>query len=706
MYIAYTEEQEALRKELRAYYDKLLTPEIREALHIGHGTGATMRAVVKQMAADGWLGIGWPVEYGGQGRSQVEQFIFFDESMRSGAPVPMLTINTVGPTIMKYGTDEQKRHYLPRLAKGIELPCFALTSPEAGSDAASIPDYGIVCWGEHDGARVLGLRVTWDKRYITLGPIATLLGLAFRAYDPDHLVGDKEDIGITCALIPTSHPGVDVGRRHMPLAAVFQNGPTWGKDVFIPMDWVIGGQERVGTGWRMLMNCLSDGRAISLPALSTAAGKKMSRAVGAYAAVRKQFRLPIGKFEGISEVLARIVGNTYVMNAARGFTTAAIDSGEDPSVASAIVKYHLTERMRVVVNDAMDILGGCGISMGPRNFVARSYEALPIGITVEGANILTRNLIIFGQGAIRCHPYVLKEMNAARDPDRERAARAFDQALWSHVGFTFTNAARAFVMGITGSHWVRVPADVAPETRRYYQQLTRFSAAFAFLGDVSMLVLGGGLKRREKLSARLGDILSLMYLASAALKRFEDEGRQAADASLLHWAIWDCMFRAQNAFEGVISNYPSRTVAWFLRWIILPIGRPYVVPSDKLGHEVARLLIEPSATRDRLTSGMYLPTDRNDPFAVLERALAATMAAESIEARIRTAQKQGTVSGTTADALADAACAAGIIDDAEREVLRTAASLRDEVIRVDDFPPDFGLSEFLAKPKAPQRVAA
>ncbi|MCG6875393.1 MAG: acyl-CoA dehydrogenase [Betaproteobacteria bacterium] len=658
----------------------------------------------------GFLGMIIPKRYGGKEFSAYmhSQVVMKLSTRCSATAVSVMVPNSLGPAelLLNYGTEEQKNHYLPRLARGQEIPCFALTNPHAGSDAAAIPDFGIVCKGMWNGKEVLGMRVTWEKRYITLGPVATLLGLAFQLRDPDRLLGGEEDVGITCALVPTDTPGVHIGRRHMPLNAVFQNGPNWGKDVFMPLDWIIGGREMAGQGWRMLMESLAAGRSISLPSSNVGMSKLAVRGTGAYARVRSQFRTPIGKFEGIEEALTRMGGNLYMADAARVMTAGAIDLGERPSVISAIVKYHVTERNRQIVNDAMDVLGGKGICLGPNNFMGRAYQQVPVSITVEGANILTRSLIVFGQGAIRCHPYVLKEMSAARDGDPERAGRAFDQALWSHVGFTFTNAARAFVMGITGSHWVKIPAHVAPETRRYYQQLTRFSAAFAFIGDVSMLALGGGLKRREKLSARLGDILSLMYLASAVLKRFEGEGRQAADAPLLHWAIWDCMYRAQNALEGVISNYPSRAVSWVLRRIIFPIGRPYVVPSDKLGHEVARLLIEPSATRDRLTAGMYLPSDQNDPFAILERALDATIAAESIEKRIRAAQKEGRVSGATAEALADAARAAGIIEEAERESLRTAAALRDEVIRVDDFPPDFGLSEFLAKPATARRVAA
>src|SRR5215471_11599822 len=536
----------------------------------------------------GFLGMIIPREYGGLGFSAFahSEVVAKLASRCSAAVVTVMVPNSLGPgeLLLHYGTEEQKRHYLPRLAKGLEIPCFALTSPHAGSDAASIPDIGVVCIGEYQGRQTLGLRLTWEKRYITLGPVATLLGLAFRAFDPEHLLGGKEDLGITCALIPTNHPGVHIGRRHMPLAAVFQNGPNWGNGVFIPMEWVIGGEPMVGKGWRMLMECLAAGRSISLPSLNTGMAKLVTRATGAYARVRSQFKTPIGKFEGIEEPLARIGGYLYSMDATRILTAGAIDRGEKPAVLSAISKYHLTERGRQIANDAMDIAGGKGICMGPSNFLGAAYMQIPVSITVEGANILTRSLIIFGQGAIRCHPYVLKEMAAANSSDSAAASIAFDKALFGHIRFVLTNMAGAFVMGLCGSHCVRVPNTVAPETRRYYQQLTRFSTALAFLADVSMGVLGGALKRKEKLSARLGDILSMLYLCSATLKRYESEDRQTDDAPLMHWAIWDAMFKAQNAIEGVISNFPNRVIAGVLRRIIFPLGRPYVVPPDKLGH--------------------------------------------------------------------------------------------------------------------------
>jgi acyl-CoA dehydrogenase len=660
-------------------------------------------AVWQYIKDKGFWGMGIAKEYGGLGFSAyAHSQVMTKLSTHSGTvSVTVMVPNSLGPgeLLAHYGTDAQKRHYLPRLAKGLEIPCFALTNPYAGSDAASIPDTGVVCWGEHEGKRVLGLSVTWEKRYITLGPVATLLGLAFRAYDPDHLLGDIEDIGITCALIPTSHPGVHVGRRHMPLNCVFQNGPNWGKDVFIPMDWVIGGQPMLGRGWRMLMECLAAGRGISLPSSATGMAKLAVRATGAYARVRTQFKTPIGRFEGIEEPLTRMGGNLYMMDAARTLTTSAIDLGEKPAVISGIAKLHLTERGRQVVIDAMDIVGGKGICLGPSNFIGAAYMQLPVPITVEGANILTRSLIVFGQGAIRCHPYVLKEMTAVNEADRKKASVDFDAALWGHLRFALANAARTLVTGLTGSHFVGVPAGIAPETRRYYQQLTRFSAALAFLADVSMGTLGSALKRKEKLSARLGDILSLIYLASATLKRFETEGRQQADAPLMHWAIWDAMFKAQTAFEGVISNFPNRFIAAVMRRFVFPLGRPYVVPADQLGHEVAKLLIEPSATRDRLTAGVYLSTAADNPVAQLERALAATLAAEPAEAKLRAAAREGRLGGAEpagVDALLARARAANVITDAEAALVLAARDAAALVIRVDDFPQDLGLAETVA----------
>ncbi|MEJ1959166.1 MAG: acyl-CoA dehydrogenase [Nitrosomonadales bacterium] len=597
----------------------------------------------------GFLGMIIPKKYGGlEFSAYAHSQVVTKLSTRSSAlGVSVMVPNSLGPAelLLHYGTEEQKNYFLPRLAKGLEIPAFALTSPWAGSDAAAIPDAGIVCKGQWQGREMLGMRVNWDKRYITLGPLCTILGLAIRLYDPDRLLGDQQDIGITCALVPHDHPGVDVGRRHFPLNAVFMNGPTRGKDVFMPLDFIIGGPAMAGKGWRMLMECLAAGRSISLPSSNTGMAKLTARTVGAYARVRSQFKMAVGKFEGVEEALTRIGAYTYMMDATRSMTAGAIDLGEKPSVASAIAKYHVTERARRVVNDGMDVVGGKGICLGPSNFLGRAYQQIPISITVEGANILTRSLILFGQGAIRCHPYVLKEMQAANNPDSAQGLRGFDAALFGHIRYSIYNGVRALWHGLTGSHFVKAPENVAPEAKRYYQQLTRFSAAFAFLADVSMLVLGGGLKRREKLSARLGDILSQMYLISATLKRYQDDGKQSADAPLLHWGVWDSMYQAQEAFDGVIANYPNRLVGWFLHYVIFPFGHPYVVPSDEVGHQVAKLLISPSATRDRLTAGCHIPKTAEQAVGALELALAATIAAEPIDAKIREAEKRGLFAG-------------------------------------------------------------
>jgi acyl-CoA dehydrogenase len=645
----------------------------------------------------GFLGMIIPKKYGGLEFSAYahSQVVTKLSTRCSALSVSVMVPNSLGPAelLLHYGTEAQKSHYLPRLARGIEIPAFALTSPWAGSDAGSIPDVGIVCKGSWQGREVIGMRVTWDKRYITLGPVCTILGLAFHLYDPERLLGDKSHVGITCALVPRETAGVEIGRRHFPLNAMFMNGPTRGKDVFMPLDYVIGGPAMVGQGWRMLMECLAAGRSISLPSSNTGMAQLTARSVGAYARVRSQFRMAIGRFEGVEEPLTRIGAYTYMMDAVRKMTAGAIDLGEKPSVVSAIAKYHVTERARQVVNDGMDIVGGKGICLGPANFIGRAYQQLPIGITVEGANILTRSMILFGQGAIRCHPYVLREMKAAFNADGEQGLRDFDQALFGHLMFTIGHGFGALGKGLTGSHFVAVPDDVAPETRRYYQQLTRFSSAFAFLADISMLVLGGELKRREKLSARLGDILSMLYLCSATLKRYESEGRQQADAPLMHWAIWDTMYQAQMAFDGVIANFPVGWIGRLLYRLVFPLGHPYDVPSDRIGHQVAKLLIEPSAARDRLTAETYLPKVDSEAVGALELALVATIEAEPIEARIRAAEKSGAlVDNPQANVrdLAHAAFAAGIVTPAEYAVLKRRNELRDIVIRVDDFPHDLG----------------
>ena len=647
----------------------------------------------------GFLGMIIPKKYGGlEFSAYAHSQVVTKLSTRSSAlSVSVMVPNSLGPAelLLHYGTEEQKNHYLPRLAKGIEVPAFALTSPWAGSDAASIPDSGVICKGMWQGKEVLGMRVNWDKRYITLAPVCTVFGLAFHLYDPDGLLGSKKHIGITCALVPYDHPGVDTGRRHFPLNAMFMNGPTRGKDVFMPLDFIIGGPNMAGQGWRMLMECLAAGRSISLPSSNAGMSQMIARTVGGYARVRSQFKMAVGKFEGAEEALTRIGAFTYMTNATRTMTAGAVDLGEKPSVVSAIAKYHVTERARQVANDGMDVVGGKGICLGPSNFLGRAYQQVPIAITVEGANILTRSLIIFGQGAIRCHPYLLPEMHAAHNKDARQGLVDFDKALWGHIGYTIKNGFRALWLGMTGSHFVGVNVDVAPEVRRYYQQMTRFSAAFAFLADISLLVLGGSVKRREKLSARLGDILAQMYLISCTLKRFESDGRQAADLPLVNWAVWDAMYKAQEAFDGVIANFPNRFIGAFLHRSIFPWGHPYVVPSDDLGHKVAKLLIEPSEARDRLTAECFLPMTESEPAGAIELALVATIEAEAIEAKIRDAEKAGRFANNPLANVRDIAIAAaecGVITAAEFEKLKRRNVLRDIVVHVDDFPFDFNVA--------------
>lgn len=639
----------------------------------------------------GFLGMIIPKAYGGLEFSALAHSAVVAKlaSRSSAACISVMVPNSLGPAelLLHYGTDEQKNYYLPRLAKGVEMPCFALTGPEAGSDAGSIPDTGIVCRDEFEGKQIIGIRLNWEKRYITLGPIATLLGLAFKLYDPDHLLGEVEDVGITLALIPTKTPGVVIGRRHAPLNAAFQNGPNYGRNVFIPLDWVIGGQARIGQGWRMLMECLAAGRSISLPASSTGMAKLAARTTGAYSRIRVQFKTPIGWFEGIEEALARIGGYTYLMEAARTMTAGAVDLGQKPSVVSAIAKYHLTELGRKVVIDAMDVHGGKAICLGPSNYLGRAYQQVPIGITVEGANILTRSMIIFGQGAIRCHPYVLSEIAATKEAETERASRDFDAALTGHIKFALRNASRALVLGLTGGRLATVHS--APETRRWFQHLARFSAAFAFTADVAMLVLGGDLKRREKISARLGDILSQLYLCSAVLKRFEDDGKYTEDLPLVEWSALDALHKMQVAFDGLIQNFPDRALALLMRVIVFPLGRPIAPPPDALGKRVATLLLAPSASRERLTNGMFVLRDENDAVGRLDIALECAIAAEPAEAKVRSAVEAGTISGRNAEELRTAALSHGIIDANEAETLAKLERLRRACIMVDDFAADF-----------------
>ena len=592
--------------------------------------------------------------------------------------------NSLGPgeLLQEYGTKAQQDYYLPRLASGEEIPCFALTSPEAGSDAGSIPDFGIICHGQFDGKEVLGMKLTWDKRYITLAPIATVLGLAFKLQDPDKLLSEQEDLGITCALIPTDLPGITIGRRHFPLNVPFQNGPTQGDEVFVPLDFIIGGADMAGQGWRMLVECLSVGRAITLPSNSAGGIKTAALATGAYSRIRRQFKMPIGKMEGIEEPLARIGANAYLMDAVTTMSTGAIDLGEKPSVISAIAKYHLTEKMRSSIIDAMDIHGGKGICMGPNNYLARGYQGAPIAVTVEGANILTRSMIIYGQGAIRCHPYVLAELAAANNSDHDQALDDFDHALFGHIGFSISNISRSLWCSLTGSRFLGSPYN--DDTKRYYQLLTRFSANLAMLSDIAMLSLGADLKRKERISARLGDILSNLYLASATLKRYNDEGRNTADLPFVQFAVENCLYDMQHAIDELISNFPNRVVAKLLRVIIFPLGTWLSKPSDELAHKVAQLLQSPNPSRTRLGQGQYLTRDGRNIFGRLEQVLEDILACEPIYDKVCSALNKK-LPFYRLNEVAELGLSNNIISAAEAELLTNAEVGRKWVIDVDDF---------------------
>lgn len=621
-----------------------------------------------------------PKKFGGLEFSALAHSMIVSKiSTRSiSAAVTVMVPNSLGPgeLLLHYGTQDQKDYYLPRLATGEEIPCFALTGPEAGSDAGAIPDKGIVCTQkDKDGKMQLGIRVTWNKRYITLAPVATVLGIAFKLFDPDELLSKQTDLGITCALIPTSTDGVQIGERHFPLNGVFMNGPTRGEDVFIPMDWVIGGQEYVGKGWRMLMESLATGRCISLPALSVGGVQLAARSTGAYTRIRRQFNTHIGKFEGVQEALARIGGHTYQMNAARIMTVGALDQGERPSVVSAILKYHLTENLRTTINDAMDIQGGSGICLGPRNLFGRAYQTVPIAITVEGANILTRSLIIFGQGAIRSHPTILDELNALQSGDHD----AFDASFTQHLGNLYGNVSRSLWLGIT-----RGRLSAKQDSTYHFAELSHLSAAFALIADVTLALLGGALKRKERISARLGDALSQLYLASATLKQFQDDGEPEADRPLLNWALAHSKYEAQQALIQVLRNYPNKLVALKLRVLAFPLGQRYRPPTDAMDRDVALLLQNPSDTRDRLTYGVYIG-DENQQTGRIEQALDLTIAAETVEKKIKLATGRKAMTLGATQVMVKESLQDKVISQDEADLLLKAAKARNDVIQVDAF---------------------
>jgi len=620
-----------------------------------------------------------PREYGGLGFSAYahSQVIRTISSRSIVAAVTAMVPNSLGPgeLLHRFGTKEQQDYWLPRLAQGREIPCFGLTSPEAGSDAASMIDSGVVCRGSWQGRDTLGIRLNWHKRYITLAPVATVLGLAFKLSDPDRLIGDHEQLGITVALVPTNLPGVTIGRRHLPALQMFQNGPTSGRDVFIPMDNVIGGIAQAGKGWKMLMSALAAGRGISLPSLSASGGAFAAHVCGAYARIREQFHVPIGRFEAVEERLGRIAATAYLLDAARRLTCAAIDHGHKPAVVTAIIKQQATERLRVVANDAMDIHGGKAVQEGPLNYLGSFYRAVPIGITVEGANIVTRSLIQFGQGAIRSHPFLLSEINALEEPDPARALDEFDRAFWRHVSHSLANAMRAVARAWTGG--LTAPAPAAGMTRRYYRRLGRYASAFALAADFALLTLAAGLKRREMISARFGDILSELYLGSAVLKRWDEEGRQAADVPLVAWCMETSSATIETRLDEILANLPMRPVAWLLRFMLLPFGVRRRGPSDRLTQACAGLLLAPSATRDRLTAGIFHGTGDNG-IARLERAFELTIAAAPLHERLHRAKIRDIEAARRQD----------VINDSEAAALHAAAQAVAEAVAVDDFAPE------------------
>jgi acyl-CoA dehydrogenase len=636
---------------------------------------------------EGFFALIIPKKYGGREFSPLAcSMILQKVATRSSTAASIIGVpNSLGPAelLLHYGTEEQRERWLPGLASGEEVPCFALTSPRVGSDATAITDTGVVCRGEFDGEEVIGIRLNWDKRYITLAPVATVLGLAFKLYDPDHLIGEVDDYGITAALVPAHLPGIEIGRRHFPINIPFQNGPTRGKDVFVPLDSIIGGAKMAGQGWRMLVQQLAVGRSIVLP--SNALGGAMSAvyASGAYARIRRQFGLPIGKFHGVGEALARMAGYVYTMTAASRVTCAALNAGEKPAVPSAILKYHNTEMARVVANDAMDIHGGKAIQLGPKNYLARNYQSTPIAITVEGANILTRSLIIYGQGAIRCHPFVLAEIEAAAAEDGAGGLEEFDRLLFGHLGYSLSNAARSFVQALTVARFTDVP--VTGPTRRYYQHISRFSAAFALASDAAMLTLGGALKRQELLSARLGDVLSYLYLASMVLKHYRDQGEPVDDLPLVEWSCRMLLYRAQEQLHSLLRNFPNRPVALLLRLLIFPRGRTYSSPADALGLKIVEAMINPTPTRTRLAGCAYLTDEPTNHLAQLQKALEAADDIRPLERRVFDARRRGDIKADDTPGQIDEAEKIGVLTSEEADTIRRFDALVMDLTGVDDF---------------------
>jgi acyl-CoA dehydrogenase len=628
-----------------------------------------------------------PKHYGGLGFSNVaySAVVMKLYSRCSSVAISVMIPNSgSAKLVLSHGTEQQKNYYLPRFASGEEMPAFALSGAQAGSDAGAMPDRGVVCYGDFNGEQILGIRLNWEKRYISFSPIATLLAMTFKLDDPQQLLGDKENLGVTIALIPTHTAGISIGKRHFTLDAGLQNGPNSGTDVFIPLDWIIGGQQEIGNGWKMLMKSLASGRAISLPALSAGAAKFACRHTGAYARIRNQFRQPIGQFEGVEEVLARMVGETYVVEAARQVTAAAVDQGHHSAVIAAMVKYHSTEKTRAIINDAMDIQGGSGICLGQKNYLAHLYQVTPIGITVEGANILTRTLMIFGQGAVRCHPFIQQEMLALSQPNRDAGLQQFDVVLMQHLKLLCRNVTACIGLGLTGARFLNTPGDAT--TKRYYQQISRFSAGFALVSDYALLTLGGSLKRKERISGQFADVLSHLYLASTALKHYQNQGCQIEDKPLIRWACQHSLYQAQQAFATIFNLLPFPPLAWLLKKLIFPLGQTLSAPEDTLIPQLAAIVLNDCAARNRLTEGMYSNRIEDDVSGRMEVAFAAVLNAAPVEAKITAAQRQKQLSkNNDLEALLREAVDKDVIKQHEARLVTIANNARAAAISVDVF---------------------
>ena len=657
---------------------------------IRHGEHEVPEPIWDFVKKHGFLGMLISKSHGGLGFSgQAQSMILGKVASRSPDVCTIVMVpNSLGPgeLIEKYGTDEQKSYYLPRLARGLEVPCFSLTGPTSGSDAATMRDIGTVTKGIYKGSETLGIKLSWDKRYITLGPKASLVGLAFHLFDPDKLIGDKDDVGITVALIPADHPGVNIGRRHLPCGSAFPNGPNWGSDVFVPMEFVIGGQKMAGHGWRMLMECLAAGRAISLPSSATAGAKSMLRNTTAYGRIRKQFGLPVGKMEGLEEPLARMVQTAYVNEAARAVTASMVSRGEKPSVISALMKYQTTERMRIAVNDAMDLHGGRGICDGPMNYLQSAYQAVPVGITVEGANILTRTLITFAQGALRSHPYLYKEIQACQAADQKQGLADFEPALLGHLAFSISNVTGALFHNVTGGRFAAAPAQVG-ETAEWYRQLSRASRSFALVADLTVAVLGGGLKTKQKITGRLADALSELYITACALKRFEDDGRPPADLPIVEFCARNGLYKFQEALRGVIDNFPDAGARSLMRACVFPLGARLRPAPDWLGHKIVELVMQPGEVRDRLTRDIFISKDVNDATGLLEVTLQKVMQAEEAEKKLDRAIRKGDIKRFHGIDWIGDAFRKGVVTEAEATLLREVETLTARVIAVDSFDP-------------------